>query len=588
MTEQETPGRAMPLSLVLLAVGIVCFCFFIFAERPQIIEGDIGYPAFSALQYVRGEVGAFDAVHLADSRDLSKDVDSNIIAFPPAWTLLFLLAFKAGLSPGPAARVIELILSLGGALGWVWITYLLGLRKYWRAGAVILASFYCLRGSIVTVSDIGDPIVYCVAPWLIGAALVLSRRFGNLDRRSVGLVAILCGALGSLYWLKYSAVFFGMAVLSALLLELYRQTYRPRPSSAIAIGVLCAAAFALPILAQKAWNYARTGTDLIEETKSTAPQPATSKPSGLIRGLVEETIYESGALLFGVEKGLTRVTRDHPPLLSGSRMAYQPIHWLLRLPGLLGLALFFYLVSKYPQPFVRNLSILLIAFPALGFLALSITSGSRFVSALVRASETSCIFVELLVLALLSQRTPVLRKTRLALAIVTAIQLVFFSYLPYEAISRAWTAAHMPRYETSAASIYVTDFSRTGSRAVTTQIAALLRGPGDVIVPATPHRGLDTWLELDGHRLLPLTSFWMPLAREHGRWGANYNGDGPLTTSRPLRVVLVACNPYNDPELRDSVPRLKSRFPQAKEWTRQPAPSDSRVELWTADLVPGP
>ncbi|MEP6714274.1 MAG: hypothetical protein ABJC09_01795 [Terriglobia bacterium] len=587
-----TAGRKYPLGLAALAVTIVLACFALFAEHPPLVEGDIAFPAYSALQYVHHEVGAFDAVRLVDARDLAKDIDTNLIAWSPSWTFAFVAMFKAGLTPGAAARALEIFFSISGALGWVWIVALLGLRRFWAVLAVVIASMYCLREPIGRIVDIGDPMVYAVAPWLIGAALMLSRHEGRtgeggIDKGWVMRATALCFALGCVYWIKYSAVFFGAAVVGALLLEHCRRNFRRSPGLTLALAALYGAAFGVPLLAEKAYNVSRTGHDLIEQSQSLDIRPM---QPGLYRGYIEEDLYEASSILFGAKKGAERVTRDHPPELVGSRMDYRPMHWLVRIPGLLLIVFALYLIAKTERPFIRNLTFLLLLLPIVGYPLLSITSHSRVVSALVRSSETHCIFVELVILGILSRRllasSRAVRTAWVCLAVLTGIALVLSLGAPYAEVSEALTVFRRPRYQTGPAGLYIVNFSPGNSRSVAESITSQLHGPDDVIVLATPLRGIDTWLALEGHRLLPLTSMWATLAQTHGRDGANYNGSSPFVTSRPLRVILVACNPYRNAAYADSPAKMRSRFPQAHEWARQPAPADGKVEIWTADLKP--
>ncbi|HWE49880.1 MAG TPA: hypothetical protein VG273_08830 [Bryobacteraceae bacterium] len=579
----------MPLALVLLAVGIVCVSFLLFIERPQDLRGDTAFQAFSALQFVRGDVSTLHAVRLVDPFDLAKDVECKLVAWSPAWTLLFVLAYKTGLSPGPAAKAIELLLSVSGAIGWVWIVSILGLKSYWRAAGVILASLYCLRADLLVDSDFGDPVIYAVAPWLIGAALSLSRGPCGWDRARIWKVLGLCLALGSVYWLKYSGIFLGAAVSGALVLNVFRVSFRQRPWLALGVAALCGASFGLPILLEKAYNYSRSGSDLVEATVARGVRPRTPE---LTRGLIEDTVFDSGGILFGAASGAGRITQGVPLVIKGSRLDYRPAHWLVRLPGLLLLVFFLYLILGYPNPFVRDMAMLLVALPVVGSLALSIATGTRFVAALGRICEPSWIFIELLILVMLSARTAgrdsMSRTAWASLAALTAIQVLLFSFLPFEAVKDAWKDARGPRYQSGAASTWVPDFSGTDSRSVSASVAALVRKPADVVVSATRNHnvGTGTWVELEGHRLLPLTNFTSPLAQTHGRDGANFNGRSKFLTSRPLHVVLVGSNPYGDADFDDSLALIRSRFAQAVTWTRQPAPPGSRVELWTTDLVP--
>ena len=115
---------------IILATAVVAAGFILYIARPYSVISDIGYQAFSARQYVAREVSTFGAIRLVDPRDLSKDVECSLTFWTPFWTAAYALAFKIGLAPGPAGRTLAFTLSLMGALGWVWVTSLLGSEKH--------------------------------------------------------------------------------------------------------------------------------------------------------------------------------------------------------------------------------------------------------------------------------------------------------------------------------------------------------------------------------------------------------------------------------------------------------------------------
>ena len=45
-------------------------------------------------------------------------------------------------------------------------------------------------------------------------------------------------------------------------------------------------------------------------------------------------------------------------------------------------------------------------------------------------------------------------------------------------------------------------------------------------------------------------------------------------------MILVASDIFNRPDFPESVRRIKSRFPQAREWTMGPVDVDGRVQIW--------
>jgi hypothetical protein len=143
-----------------------------------------------------------------------------------------------------------------------------------------------------------------------------------------------------------------------------------------------------------------------------------------------------------------------------------------------------------------------------------------------------------------------------------------------------------PPYQPSAAGLWVPDLSRFGTRQIVADVKSELRGPQDVVVPATYSNrsfGVDEWIEFGG-RLLPLTIFDEPLARTHGKDGANYYAKTAFTTSRPLRLVLVASNIFERPDFSELVQNIKNRFVQARVWNQGPIDPDGRVQIWVTEL----
>jgi hypothetical protein len=243
---------------------------------------------------------------------------------------------------------------------------------------------------------------------------------------------------------------------------------------------------------------------------------------------------------------------------------------------------------------VRNLAVSLIVIPVVGFPILSFVAGTRVTSAIGRCCEPFWIFLELLIFAMLSQQSKgaisAFRRARTYLALATGFELLLFLWIPFSAVRESWYISHSPAhiYKTGAADLWVVDLSKFGTRDIDARVKSLMRGPGDVVVPAIYSNrgfGMDTWLELGG-RLLPLTSFYAPLMRTHGFDGANYASATPFLSSRALRVILVASDIFSQPDFPDSVRRIKGRFPQAKEWTMGPVDPDGRIQIWVADLQP--
>ena len=574
-TEQSLPRT--PLSLFLLSAGLVISSFVLYLGRPYNVSADVGYPAFSALQYTSRQVTAFNSLRFVDPHDLAKDIETPLAQWPPAWNALYVLAFEAGLPPGAAGRSVALILSLIGAIGWLLVISQIGLRGPWRIAGIVLASLYCVRTGVVHTIWVGDLIVYAAAPWLLVGAIRVGMPLNRGNQRTlIGLTALLCFGMGCVYWLKYSGIFLSIAVLcSLLMIQLFRDL-RSRPVFVIAVAALYSLALLMPVLALKAYNFRRSGTDVLEARAKYSPLRTPAR----FLDLSTETLYRSSTILFSTKQGVQHIVHGLPPVFD----------WLIRIPGLLLLAVLLYLIRELSARYIRQLSFWLIGIPMVGFPLLTFASGPRYTSTMDRCCEPFWIFLELVVLALLSQpprqSSRATRMARRSLAILAGIQIAFFLWFPMNAIKDLRNIHHSAAYQASAADLYIADLSRSGTRGIDAEIKGLLRTPQDILVPATGHWcSMETWMEFRG-RLLPLTVCSQPLLKTHGLDGGNYESATPFLASRPLRVVVVAANPYHDAGFQKDIQRIKSRFPQAGNWTQEPTPGDAigPVEIWMADL----
>jgi hypothetical protein len=234
---------------------------------------------------------------------------------------------------------------------------------------------------------------------------------------------------------------------------------------------------------------------------------------------------------------------------------------------------------------------MVLAIPLLGFPVLSFISGPHFEVGFRRCCEPFWILAELFVLLLLSRMVKPagagIGGARAALAAATGIQLLLLLWIPVSAVNEyLFMTYQRPPYQPGAAKLFIPDLSKFGTRQIDADVKSQIRGADDVIVPATYSNrsfGLDVWIEFGG-RLLPLTTFDEPLMGTHGKDGASFYGTSPFVTSRPLRVILVASNIFERREFPDWVQRIKSRFIQAKQWTRGPLDPEGRVEIWVTDL----
>ena len=577
----------MNFRFIALALCLIAATYLLYAERPYSLSSDIAYQGFAARQYYEHTVTTLHSVRLVDPRDLSKNIQFYLTFWTPCFTFLFVLGLKAGLSLGTAARMLTLTLSIAGAVGWVWVTELLHLKGRWRVAGVTMAALYCMRIGTGYGLGTGDLAIYTVAPWYIGGSILLSARLrSRFDGGTVVRMTLFCVALGCVYWLKFSGIFLSGSILCALLLEQLRVRPWPRRVALLAVFALYGAAFVLPVLASKVYTDRQARTDLVQSTANLNPPRTASRN---LKALTE-TAYYASSTLFAVFPGEARITDTHAPIFA----------WLIRVPGLILLGVLLYLIPRHPSTYLRNLVVLLVVIPVLGYPALTYIANVIFVQAFERCCSPFWIFLELVVFLLISQPVkgpfPAVRYAWMALAATAGVQLFFFLWVPIYAYRWAATLWRLPAYETSDTGLWVPDLSRRGTREIDAQIKSLVRGPDDIVVPATSSErtfGIDMWIELGG-RLLPLTTDMAPSMHTHGHEGANYYGTTPFHSSRPLRVILVASNLYGAPNYKYSstaipcdaegcVERIKSRFVQAEQWVKGPD-TGGHSEIWIADL----
>jgi hypothetical protein len=564
------------IRLPLLVLLLIVTSFLLYIRRPYSLASDIAYQAFSAQQYVEHLVPTVNTLRLVNPRDLSQDVQTSMTFWAPAWPYLFAAAFKAGLAPGPAGRTLAVLFSIAGAIGWLWVISLIGLRGAWKIAGAVLACLYCLRTGIVSSLGAGDLLIYVVAPWLLGASLLIGERLrSGVNWRTAARMALLCLALGGVYWLKYSGIFLSIPVFCALQLAHLRG--RPRPAALLGVFALCAAALALPVLANRAYNYQKKGTDLMEAAMPHSP-PRTMER---FRLLSTNNFYYASTVLFSPEPGVMRVTRQESPT----------VELIARLPGMVLLVVFLYLLYVHPATYLRDLTALVLIIPLIGFPVLSFIAGVQFIVSIGRCCEPFWILAELFILLLLSQTSkPIgagISPARAILATTAGIQLLFLLWIPFNAVQDyLFMTYRRPPYQAGSADLFIPDLSRFGTRQIDADVKSQMRGPNDLVVPATYSNrsfGIDLWIEFGG-RLLPLTTFTDPLRATHGEDGAKFYGSTPFATSRPLRVILVASNIFERSDFPQLVQHIKDRFVQARQWIRGPLDPDGRVQIWVADL----
>jgi hypothetical protein len=562
----------------------VALCFLLYIEHPYTVLSDSGYQALSAYQYLIHQVSRLNYVSLVNPHDLTRNVECPLTDWAPFSAYMFFAAFKAGLAPGVAGRLLAFLASIIGAIGWAWIASLIGLRGVWRTAGVILASAYCLREGLAVSTGTQDYLIYAVAPWLMGAGLQLAEREGLIQKRTIFQTTLLCAALGGVYWLKYSGIFLSLAVL-VFLLAGQAGSLRQRPFR-IALAVLACygAAFALPILAQKAYNYSNTGSDLIEGVIS-RHRP---KTAALIGQYISETVTSASTTLFTARPGMERLTQERDEGV---------FPWIIKLPGIFLVLICMSAYRWMPQWAPGRMASLTVAVPIFGFPALSSITGVRYVTGLGRSCEPYWIFSELVILALISRKPSLsgsaYKWAGTGLMIATAMQFALFLWVPKLELQRAWQFAREPLYAAGPKALGVEDLAKHGTRDIDNQIKSLVRSSSDVIVPAVYSNhgfGTDVYLELAGFgRLLPLSYLPVAISRTQGD-GARFYGTSYFESSGPIRIILVAPDTYHRYDFQPSVEQIRERFKDTDPWTSVPvvpADPDNYAHLWTTEIYGG-
>lgn len=549
--------------IAFLNVLLISIVFAASWNIPFRIEGDIAYAAKIAQQYVAG-VADFNRITLVDPQDLANNSETWIYWWPPGIVTAFIVLFKLGLSVSAAGRLLMLAAALAGGIGWALVSAMIFEGRIALALAPFPPLFYIFQSSMFSSFTEGDVLVFSMMPWLFALSINAVRGMGqSSSRQSLLLPWTVCFLLGSLYWLKFSTLF-GTAGLWAFLALAVGRNYSPRRTlQYIIVGLVV---FSIPIVIL--WSINRwLGGDIIASHISLGAKYA---------NLTSSTFKALSTVMLPIGAGVERIFHGGHGVLS---------NWLVYLPGLALLLLTIRGTFREISFEFAFLASLLVVVPIAGLVYLTSHSNYDFILDAGRHASPYWIFLQLLLIALLTRTTRtegrLERVSRTALIALTAYCCVLAAFIPSAAIK---TALRIPRSGACPPTgLYVATLSQTNPAAVATAIRDIIR-QDDVVVPATYWLGQETWLELPG-RLLPLTNFWEPLMQTHGRNGADYFASTPFRSSRPIRIVLIAADPYSRPDFDQAVNRIKARFPQADDWSLALSFPADRVQVWVANLA---
>ena len=159
-------------------------------------------------------------------------------------------------------------------------------------------------------------------------------------------------------------------------------------------GAVCTA----PLLVLQLTSYSGRVSDALRSTMEAGGQ----RSFAALEASALETFYEASTILFSSQPGADRLV---PRGETASVWPPPPAGWLVRLPGLLLLVIFFILLREYPAGYLRTLAILTPAIPLVIVPVISYFSGLRFGYSMDRFCEPYWILLDLVILFLLSNKS---------------------------------------------------------------------------------------------------------------------------------------------------------------------------------------
>ena len=167
---------------------------------PQAINADVAPQLKAVQQFLSGESPSINQRRVARSDDLSQDEVQWIAWWSPSTPVFVYPLMRAGVSIAASLRLLTLLCLAVGSVGWVLWAALFRLRPAVLLGLAVLLPFihYALLPLFLFWTE---TFVWAAVPW----TLLLTSRAGATGSRLHAVAAGL--GLGSLYVLKYSAVF---------------------------------------------------------------------------------------------------------------------------------------------------------------------------------------------------------------------------------------------------------------------------------------------------------------------------------------------------------------------------------------------
>jgi hypothetical protein len=567
-----------------LLTALVLAAFLAATLAPYRVDVDTGFQLRSLQQWARGESPNPGTLRLPDPQDLSRDALVWSTWWPPGFPFVYSPLAAAGLPLAATLRITSFLLCLAGSLGWLRLADLFALPRTARLlYAVSLAAYAVTIGGAATLAW-ADVLTYAFAPWL--AALALRQGEGETTPLRLLLAGL---ALGSSYWLRYTLFVMALPLAGWLAWRVGTGAGGPWRSRAGRVAAL-ALGFALPIAAllavdlRHAESLAASASGSRSETVVEQDQDVGAFPIAL------GAAGAPGLALFQNHVWITHLvyfSDSWLPFLrrfgSIGRLRLKSVLGIPETAALLwGLALG---LRGRPRGALPSLALTVTGGFYLLLTAISLLIGYNYLTNEPRFGVAALPLVQAPALAgwLAGCGASVSRFRRVASALCLA---VFFSLpllfvaadLGKHQIASRLTAP----YTAGSTGLFMPEISPRTVPEVQAAVAAALRSPRDVVVLAGPvgwGSPLMMWLEFPW-RTLPETTFFDPLGARY-RDAANLRSRGLLTSSQPLRVVLVVAKSLL---AGGELPRLQARFPQARSWQAAPAPDHSNLVLWFSDL----
>jgi hypothetical protein len=578
---RPTPAPRRFEAIALLLV-LTCGAFLAAGRVSYRLDSDTAFQLESVRQWLHGASPSPGFLLLPDPADLSRDNLVWSTWWPPGFPFLYTPLAAAGLRFATALRVTSFLLFLAGALGWLRLAdrspLPRGLRLLYAAS---LASYAVTLGGAASLRT-ADILAWAAAPWLIGLALHLGERRPEPPRPALLFLAGL--ALGATYWMRYSLFLIALPLLAWIALRLVPFLPLSRGKGRLAVlglgfALPVAALFLLDLRLSVSAAESATGTRSawsVEDTRSAQPLwLAVSAVGAPGLGLFQNDLWINHLVYFSDAR---------LPFLRGAAPADRLLlKALLGIPATAALAWgLAWARRRRPGPEATLAAVLAAGF-YLELLAVSALVGYNYLANEARFAAGFLPLAQPLVLAGWRETEGWLRRALGALCIavlcLAPIAFAAANFVKNDLRDRA-AAGCAP----SPSGLFTPELACRGLPAVQAAVAETLGSSPGVVLLAGPQgwgSSFLMWLEVP-QRTLPVATFISPLGARY-RDAADLHGTGPLVTSRPLRVVLLAERSLAADGL---LAALEARFPQAGPWRSVPLPEGSAVTLVTTDLRP--